>query len=75
MRILGQVVRDARLLSLAHALHEMTGARAMRRGLRQREIPCGGNIADREIRLGAERVLRGDVGIDGLRAVGGLGFE
>ena len=53
----------------------MTGARATRFGLRQRETTCGGNIADLEIGLGAERVLRGDVGIDGLRAVGGLGSK
>ena len=75
MRILGQFVRDERLLSLARALHEMTGPRATRLRLRQREIPCGGNMADLEIRLGAEMVLRGDVGIDGLRAVGGLGSQ
>ena len=71
-RILGQFVRDERLLSLVHALHEMTVVRAARLGFRQRGVICAGNNADLEIRLGVESVLRGDVGIDGLRAVGGL---
>jgi N-acyl-D-amino-acid deacylase len=45
-RILGQFVRDDRLLSLEQAVHKMTGAAATRLGFRQRGTIVDGNIAD-----------------------------
>jgi N-acyl-D-amino-acid deacylase len=45
-RILGQFVRDERLLSLEQAIHKMTGAAANRLGLRQRGTIRDGNFAD-----------------------------
>src|SRR6187455_2849373 len=45
-RILGQFVRDERLLSLEEAIRKMTGAAAARLGLRQRGTIRDGNLAD-----------------------------
>ena len=45
-RILGQFVRDERLLSVEQAVHKMTGAAAARLGFRQRGTIREGNIAD-----------------------------
>jgi N-acyl-D-amino-acid deacylase len=45
-RILGQFVRDERLLSLEDAIRKMTGAAAARLGLRQRGTIRDGNLAD-----------------------------
>ena len=45
-RILGQFVRDERLLSLEAAIHKMTGAAATRLGLKQRGTLRDGNFAD-----------------------------
>jgi N-acyl-D-amino-acid deacylase len=45
-RILGQFVRDERLLSLEEAVRKMTGAVAARLGLRQRGTIRDGNLAD-----------------------------
>ncbi len=45
-RILGQFVRDERLLSLEEAVRKMTGAPAARLGLRQRGTIRDGNLAD-----------------------------
>ena len=45
-RILGQFVRDERLLSLELAIHKMTGAAAARLGLRQRGTIADGKLAD-----------------------------
>ncbi len=45
-RILGQFVRDERLLSVEQAVHKMTGAAATRLGFRQRGTIRDGNIAD-----------------------------
>ena len=45
-RILGQFVRDDRLLSMEQAVHKMTGAAAARLGFRQRGTIRDGNIAD-----------------------------
>jgi len=45
-RILGQFVRDERLLSLELAIHKMTGAAAARLGLRQRGTLVDGGLAD-----------------------------
>ena len=45
-RILGQFVRDERLLSLEEAVRKMTGAAAARLGLRQRGTVRDGNLAD-----------------------------
>jgi N-acyl-D-amino-acid deacylase len=45
-RILGQFVRDERLLSLEEAVRKMTGAAAARLGLRQRGTIRDGNLAD-----------------------------
>jgi N-acyl-D-amino-acid deacylase len=45
-RILGQFVRDERLLSLEAAIHKMTGAAAARLGLRQRGTIRDGAYAD-----------------------------
>ena len=45
-RILGQFVRDDRLLSMEQAVHKMTGAAAARLGFRQRGTIREGNIAD-----------------------------
>ncbi len=45
-RILGQFVRDERLLSLEQAIHKMTGAAADRLNLRHRGTIRDGNLAD-----------------------------
>ncbi len=45
-RILGQFVRDEQLLSLEAAIHKMTGAAAVRLGLRQRGVLRDGAFAD-----------------------------
>ncbi|HEY7701391.1 MAG TPA: D-aminoacylase [Candidatus Limnocylindrales bacterium] len=45
-RILGQFVREERLLSLEEAVRKMTGAVAARLGLRQRGTIRDGNLAD-----------------------------
>jgi len=45
-RILGQFVRDERLLSLEEAVRKMTGAAAARLGLRERGTIRDGNLAD-----------------------------
>jgi N-acyl-D-amino-acid deacylase len=45
-RILGQFVRDERLLSLELAVHKMTGAAATRLGLKQRGTIRDGAFAD-----------------------------
>lgn len=45
-RILGQFVRDERLLSLEEAIRKMTGAAAARLGLRNRGTIRDGNLAD-----------------------------
>ena len=45
-RILGQFVRDERLLSLEGAIHKMTGAAAARLGLTQRGTIRDGSFAD-----------------------------
>ena len=45
-RILGQFVRDERLLSLEAAIHKMTGAAAARLGLEQRGTLRDGSFAD-----------------------------
>jgi N-acyl-D-amino-acid deacylase len=45
-RILGQFVRDERLLSLEDAVHRMTGAPAARLGLRDRGVLRDGAVAD-----------------------------
>jgi N-acyl-D-amino-acid deacylase len=45
-RILGQFVRDERLLSLEGAVHKMTGAAAARLGLRERGTIRDGAFAD-----------------------------
>jgi len=54
-RILGQFVRDERLLSLEAAIHKMTGAVAARLGLRERGLLRDGAYADLVI-FDAERV-------------------
>jgi N-acyl-D-amino-acid deacylase len=45
-RVLGQFVRDERLLSLEAAIHKMTGAAATRLGLRHRGTLRDGAVAD-----------------------------
>lgn len=45
-RILGQFVRDEQLLSLEAAIHKMTGAAAVRLGLRQRGVLRDAAFAD-----------------------------
>jgi N-acyl-D-amino-acid deacylase len=45
-RILGQFVRDERLLSLEEAVRKMTGAAAVRLGLKHRGTIRDGNLAD-----------------------------
>ncbi len=74
-RSLGHVVRDERSLSLEPAVRKMPGAAAVRPGFRQRATVGEGNVADLEIRVGLDRPLRGNVGIDGLAVVDGLDSE